>query len=55
MGKPRIIEINGKEYVRIPVSRTKINGKVRYAREFGKQCFWLNIPIEKFDPSRYNG
>lgn len=55
MSQPQIVVINGKEYVRIAVKFITINKQRRYAWEFDKECLWIHIPLEKFDPSRYSG
>ncbi|MEW5920242.1 MAG: hypothetical protein AB1796_04660 [Bacillota bacterium] len=51
----QIVVIGGKEYVRIPTKYITIGGRRVYASEFNKECLFINIPIEKFNPSRYKG
>jgi hypothetical protein len=50
-----VIERSGKEYVRIATKYVTIRGKRIYASERGKECFFINIPADKFNPSKYSG
>lgn len=49
-----IVIINGKEYVRIATKYITVKGVKIYPKD-GKQCFFINIPLEKFDPTKYKG
>lgn len=48
-----IVMRNGKECVRIPTKFITVKGRRIYAHEYGIECFFIYIPIEKFKPSRY--
>lgn len=51
----QIVEIDGRTYVRIPTKYITIQGRKVYAHEHGLKCFFINIPIEKFNFNRYGG
>lgn len=55
----QVVIINGREYVKLATRYiTKIidGKKIRIdARERERQCFFLLIPKDKFDPNRYSG
>lgn len=51
----QVVVVNGREYVRIPTKFITVKGRRVYASTHGKECFFINIPIEKFDPNRYKG
>lgn len=50
-----IIVVNGERFVRIPTKYITVKGRKRFAKDYGKECFFINIPIDKFDPKRYRG
>lgn len=50
-----IVMRNGREYVKLPTKYITVCGKKIYSSSIGKNCFFIYIPIEKFDASRYRG